>query len=214
MEHGLIQQSLPKPEFPGSSELDGLSLNISIPDTALREPSDQKLPVFVFIHGGGLSVGGNWYPQYDSAALVRLSVERGTPIVAVTINYRLGCPGFLTTPELRKAGYKANNGLRDQRAALTWIQQYIFGFGGDPENVTVAGQSAGGGNPGSSRAPVFLLTSNSVCWSHALLGPATGETSSTARWMPAITWKSAIASSRRNRTCRPPRCWSRRDQRR
>lgn len=145
MEMQFIQQSLPKPSFPGSSELDGLNLNISLPEVALRSPNDKKLPVFVFIHGGGYAIGGNWWPQYDTAPLVRLSVEQGNPIVAVNINYRTGCAGFLTTPELRKKGYKTNNGLRDQRTALTWIQKYITGFGGDAENVTVGGESAGGG---------------------------------------------------------------------
>ena len=59
-------------------------------------------------------------------------------------SYRLGPHGFLYSEELKEAGYKANNGLRDQRAALLWIQQYISGFGGDPSNVTLMGESAGG----------------------------------------------------------------------
>lgn len=53
--------------------------------------------------------------------------------------------GFLTSDELRKAGYKANNGLRDQRVALEWVRRHIEDFGGDPDNVTAAGESAGAG---------------------------------------------------------------------
>lgn len=198
-----IQQSLPKPAPPGSSELDGLNLNISIPEAASRSPLEKKLPVFVFIHGGGYAIGGNWWPQYDTAALVRLSVEQGSPIVAVNINYRLGCPGFLTTPGLRKKGYKPNNGLRDQRAALTWIQQYISGFGGDPENVTVGGESAGGGKfVPSSDLPSAILMSCSFRWPSALLREAVSEASSADGWLPAASWKPADVSGGRNLCCR------------
>lgn len=61
-------------------------------------------------------------------------------------SYRLGIFGFLTSNELRSAGIKSNNGLRDQRTALLWISKHIAGFGGDRENVTIIGQSAGGGS--------------------------------------------------------------------
>ena len=57
----------------------------------------------------------------------------------------MGVFGFLTSNELRQAGFKPNNGLRDQRVALKWIQKHIQDFGGDPENVTLSGESAGGG---------------------------------------------------------------------
>lgn len=60
-------------------------------------------------------------------------------------SYRLGLPGFLASQELLDEGIKSNNGLRDQRAAFKWIQKYIAGFGGDPNNVTVVGLSAGAG---------------------------------------------------------------------
>ena len=60
-------------------------------------------------------------------------------------SYRLGLPGFLTSSELRVAGYRANNGLWDQRVALKWVKEFISGFGGDANNLTVIGQSAGGG---------------------------------------------------------------------
>lgn len=63
----------------------------------------------------------------------------------ISTSYRLGPFGFLTSDELRWAGYKANNGLRDQRVAMQWVQRHIRDFGGDPEKVTLAGMSAGGG---------------------------------------------------------------------
>lgn len=143
MEFGLIQQSLPKPNFPGISETDCLTLNITVPRH--RNQPISGLPVLVFIHGGGFQIGGNWWPQYDFAKLVQLSATKGHPIIGININYRLGVPGFFTCKELRAAGYKPNNGLRDQRMALQWIQGNIEGFGGDPEEVTVMGESAGGG---------------------------------------------------------------------
>ena len=61
----------------------------------------------------------------------------------IHFSYRLGLPGFLTSEELKAAGYKGNNFLRDQRAGLAWVKQHIAGFGGDPDNITVIGESAG-----------------------------------------------------------------------
>ncbi|EAW06756.1 putative carboxylesterase [Aspergillus clavatus NRRL 1] len=135
-----IQHTLPKKDLP-QSELDCLNLNITIPSGTT---ASSKLPVFLFIHGGGLVLGANSWPQFDYVRFVKLSVEKNLPIIAVSINYRLGAVGFLTSEELRQAGYKANNGLRDQRVAMRWVQQHIEAFGGDPENVTLAGMSAGG----------------------------------------------------------------------
>ncbi|KAF2791847.1 para-nitrobenzyl esterase [Melanomma pulvis-pyrius CBS 109.77] len=144
-EFGFIQHSLPTPEVPPHSDLEGLNLNITLPlgkDGAIR--SDSKLPVYVFVHGGGFAVGSSWYPHYSATPLVKLSAEQGKPIIGISINYRLGVAGFLTSEELRKAGYKANNGFHDQRMALKWIQKFIGGFGGDADEVTVVGESAGG----------------------------------------------------------------------
>lgn len=135
-----IQQTLPKKDL-AQSGVDCLNLNITVPASATAE---SKLPVFLFIHGGGLMLGANSWPQNDYSRLVELSVEKKLPIVAVALNYRLGAFGFLTSKELRDAGYKANNGLHDQRLAMRWVQKHIRDFGGDPDNVTLAGESAGG----------------------------------------------------------------------
>ncbi|KAL4864391.1 hypothetical protein BDV12DRAFT_14371 [Aspergillus spectabilis] len=135
-----VQHTLPEKDLP-QSDIDCLNLNIVVPaDTT----SSSRLPVFLFIHGGGLIIGANSWPQFDYGRFVRLSVEKELPIVAVSVNYRLGAFGFLTSEELRNAGYKANNGLRDQRVAIEWVRKHIHEFGGDADNITVAGMSAGG----------------------------------------------------------------------
>jgi para-nitrobenzyl esterase len=107
-----------------------LSLNIWTP--GLNDPAR---PVMVFIHGGAFRTGTGASPMYDGAALAR----RGN-VVVVTINYRLGALGFLYDPSLPSA----NVGLLDQIAALQWVRREIVSFGGDAENVTIFGESAGG----------------------------------------------------------------------
>ncbi|TVY48173.1 Para-nitrobenzyl esterase [Lachnellula occidentalis] len=139
-EFGLIQKSLPATKFP-QSDTECLNLNITAPADALRGPS--ALPVFVFIHGGGYSIGSNAWPQYDQARIVTLSQELGIPVIGVGINYRLGPFGFLTSKELQAHGYSANNGLKDQQVALIWIKKHIALFGGDPNRITCMGESAG-----------------------------------------------------------------------
>ncbi|PYH96620.1 carboxylesterase [Aspergillus ellipticus CBS 707.79] len=170
LEFSAIQHTLPKKDLL-QSEVDCLNLNITIPDTTTV---DSKLPVFAFIHGGGFFIGANSWPQFDYERFVKLSVDNRLPIVAVSINYRLGPFGFLTSDELRKAGYKANNGLRDQRVALEWVRMHISDFGGDPDNITVAGMSAGGASITyhlDSESPLFrqaILMSGTRFFSHAL----------------------------------------------
>lgn len=131
------------------SDTEGLCLNITVPTsttgsaTASLDPN-RKLPVFAFIHGGGFNNGSGMYPQYNMSRFVQLSAQAGQPIIAVSLNYRLGAPGFLTSKSLRDRGYLPNNAFRDQWTALLWLRKYVGGFGGDPENVTLAGESAGG----------------------------------------------------------------------
>ncbi|KAH7230340.1 carboxylesterase-like protein [Fusarium solani] len=165
IELGVIQKPLPKPEFPGVSDVSGLTLNITVPSHADGISKPKDLPVLVFIHGGGFALGGSWWPQYNFARFVTLSADLNKPVIGITINYRLGAPGFLTSPELRKAGYKPNNGLRDQRAALRWIKKHIGGFGGDPEDITVMGQSAGGVSAGYLLLSQEPLAKRLVCLS-------------------------------------------------
>ncbi|OQO04118.1 hypothetical protein B0A48_10727 [Cryoendolithus antarcticus] len=144
-EFKLLQHSLPhyNANRTSTSETACLNLNITVPVKGRGEPVADRLPVFVFIHGGGFMNGSANFPQYDLIRLVRLSVKQGTPMIGVSVNYRLGITGFLTSNTIQDAGYKANNGLRDQRTALLWLRQYIHAFNGDPENITVVGESAG-----------------------------------------------------------------------
>ncbi|VUC37783.1 unnamed protein product [Clonostachys rosea] len=142
LEMTLIQRSRPDPDYLTSSETESLSLNIWVPRGRDGELL-RNLPVFVWVHGGGFVSGSGNLPHYDLTRFVRLSTEQGTPVIGVTINYRLGLLGLLTSQELRDAGYKPNNQLRDQRVAFQWLRKYISGFGGNPGSITAAGESTG-----------------------------------------------------------------------
>src|SRR6478735_1674901 len=101
---------------------------------------NKKLPVLVWIYGGGFNSGGSNVPIYDGEAMAKKG------IVFVSINYRVGIFGFFAHPDLTKESpYHAsgNYGIMDQVAALQWVQKNIAAFGGDPDNVTIAGKSAG-----------------------------------------------------------------------
>ena len=99
-----------------------------------------KDPVLLWIHGGGWFDGES--NDYDASQLAPGGPSG--PTVVVTINYRLGLLGFLAHPALEAEGHPfADYGLMDQQAALRWVQQNIAAFGGDPDNVTIGGQSAG-----------------------------------------------------------------------
>ena len=103
---------------------------------------DEKRPVLVWFFGGGLQCGYTAEMEFDGERIAR----RG--IVVVTVNYRVGALGFLTHPEITASqpDAPANFGNLDQQFGLRWVQRNIAAFGGDPENVTIAGQSAGGGS--------------------------------------------------------------------
>ena len=118
----------------GPTSEDCLYLNVSTP--TLRR--DAGRPVLVWIHGGGFTTGAG--RDYDPTALT------ADGAVVVTINYRLGALGFLAHPALasRPGGPAGNYGLMDQQAGLRWVQANIGRFGGNPHNVTIAGESAGG----------------------------------------------------------------------
>jgi para-nitrobenzyl esterase len=119
----------------GPSE-DCLFLNIYAP--AKAKPS-AKLPVMVWIHGGGFIAGAGSEPRYSDSPLV----DRG--VVLVTLNYRLGVFGFLATEQMagENGGHAGNYGLMDMVAALRWVKANIGAFGGDAHNVTIFGESAG-----------------------------------------------------------------------
>ncbi|SHH81751.1 carboxylesterase/lipase family protein [Streptomyces sp. 3214.6] len=116
-------QYLSDPDLPGD---DCLNLNVWTPGPGAR------LPVMVWLHGGALTRGSSAVPVYDGHAFARDGV------VLVSVNYRLGVEGYGLFPDA-----PANRGLRDQLAALAWVHRSIRAFGGDPDRVTLAGQSAG-----------------------------------------------------------------------
>ena len=114
---------------------DCLFLNIFTPDTA-KEGDD--LPVIVYIHGGGFTGGCGHEKHFDGP------VWPNEGVIAVTINYRLGPMGFAVLPELKEeAGFTGNYGLYDQLTAISWVRDNIAAFGGNRENITIMGQSAG-----------------------------------------------------------------------
>jgi para-nitrobenzyl esterase len=125
---------------PANNNEDCLYLNVFAPKDAIARQT--KLPVIVWIHGGGYVDGES--NHYDGS---RLAV-RGRTIV-VTINYRLNLMGFLAHPALDKEGHLFGNyAILDQQLALRWVKENIAGFGGDPNNITLGGQSAGGSSTG------------------------------------------------------------------
>lgn len=118
---------------------DSLALNIW---TSAKEP-EEKQPVMVWFHGGGMGSGYGHEMEFDGEAIAKRDV------ILVTLNYRLGFFGYFAHPELSRripGGVGGNNAIRDQQAALKWVQDNISAFGGDPARVTIFGQSAGGGS--------------------------------------------------------------------
>ena len=137
LEHGPTPQRgdpgitlIPEPSIPGDSTL---NVNVVTPSP---DPPDEStaLPVLVWIHGGGFVSGSAASPWYDGRAFARDGV------VVVTISYRLGFDGFGWIEDA-----PSNRGVRDWLLALEWVRENIIAFGGDPDRVTLAGQSAGGG---------------------------------------------------------------------
>ena len=109
-----------------------LNLNIYAPAEA------KNAPVIVFIYGGGFDSGSNSEQPFDGSGFAR----RG--VIAVFINYRVGVLGYITHEEIKKQfGREGNFGLDDQRTGIRWVKEHIADFGGDPENITLLGQSAG-----------------------------------------------------------------------
>ncbi|MFF6841721.1 carboxylesterase/lipase family protein [Streptomyces tanashiensis] len=124
-------------ELPGSpmwspGDEDILTVNVWTP-----APDGGSLPVLVWIHGGAYTFGSSAQPDFDGDALARAG------LVVVTLNYRLGFEGFGHIAASGGTSYPDNRGLLDQVAALRWVRENIAAFGGDPGNVTVAGQSSG-----------------------------------------------------------------------
>ncbi|KAJ6171390.1 hypothetical protein N7470_000457 [Penicillium chermesinum] len=112
-------------------------------DRPAHTNSTAKLPVMVWIYGGGDSIGQIYDGAYNPSGLVVTAAQKGTPVIYVAMNYRVGVFGFAASPALNETN-DLNAGLLDQRLALRWVQKHIAAFGGDPENVTIFGESDGG----------------------------------------------------------------------
>ncbi|KAK4150170.1 Alpha/Beta hydrolase protein [Chaetomidium leptoderma] len=150
---GPLPEGFPVLKAPEPDEFECLNLSITAPRSGLAD-STASIPVLMFIHGGAF-VGGSQSLSlagrevFDGTNLVRNGLARATPLIVVTLNYRLGPLGFLASRELealsRNNGESVGNyGLHDQARALDWVSRFIGGFGGDPDNVTLHGTSAGG----------------------------------------------------------------------
>ena len=180
---------------------DCLFLNVWTP----ARTAGEKLPVLVYFYGGGFAAGDGSEPRYDGAALA----SRG--IVTVTVNYRLGVFGFLTLPEMEREsahGAAGNYGLLDQHAALRWVRENIAKFGGDPDKVTIGGESAGSvsvsahmasplsrglftraiGQSGAAFGPLALWTrQDAIAMSQGFVRKMNATSLSALRAMPAET---------------------------
>ena len=144
--HGVLEATefgskCTQPDATGSE--DCLSLNIFRPsqhndeEHGDHENHDERLPVIVWMHGGAFIAGESG--DADATPLAQKGV------IVVSINYRLGYLGFFAHPALDAEGHlNGNYGIMDQQLALKWVQRNIAAFGGDPDRVTIAGQSAGG----------------------------------------------------------------------
>lgn len=139
----MMTQLVGADQGPTYSEADCLTLNVWTPT-----PDGARRPVMVWIHGGAFVTGSGGIPWYDGANLTKRDV------VVVTVNYRLGALGFLHLGDLGGEAFagSGNVGLLDQAAALAWVRDNIEAFGGDPGNVTIFGESAGGMSVGTHLA--------------------------------------------------------------
>ncbi|EFQ30189.1 carboxylesterase [Colletotrichum graminicola M1.001] len=194
----LINQYLVEPD-PRVTE-DCLTLDVVVPEKAWKRARDASgaAPVLVWLYGGGYTVGDKNYAGNPAGLIEKAQMDGSDGVVYVAINYRLGLFGFASGPDYEEHGGVSNLGLRDQRFALEWIQKNIHLFGGDPENVTVLGESAGGGSilhqitayGSTSRAPFKRAILQSPG-----LEPNVGTTKQSLRYNKALNWASYFSNS-------------------
>ncbi|KIW06522.1 uncharacterized protein PV09_02956 [Verruconis gallopava] len=125
---------------------DCLYLDVVVPEEIFNAGPSAKAPVLVQIYGGGYVFGDKAGLTGTTGRPEGLLERSGNKIIYVTMNYRLGAFGWSAGPTFQASGGTANVGLLDQRAAIEWVQKYISKFGGDPEMITLIGESAGGGS--------------------------------------------------------------------
>ncbi|KAI1608354.1 Alpha/Beta hydrolase protein [Exophiala viscosa] len=136
---------------PTTSATECLNINISVPTPPSESAGRPKYPVMVFFHGGAFVYSAGSAGIYDGRRLAQISQQDlDIPTIVISVTFRLGVYGFLASKEIREYNTAhgesgvGNYGLWDQIEALRWIQQHITAFGGDPDKVTIFGQSAGG----------------------------------------------------------------------
>jgi para-nitrobenzyl esterase len=159
----LPEGPIPKGEPEPQSE-DCLYLNIWSPGLA-----KERRPVMVWIHGGAFTIGSGSSPMFEGRVLVQRH-----DVVIVTVNYRLNLLGFLNLKEATGGRIPAtgNEGLLDQVAALKWVQEHIAAYGGDPDNVTIMGESAGS----MSIACLLTMPAAKALYHKAILESGVGTT--------------------------------------
>lgn len=179
IQHVMDQESMPAnvhgvPQFmaPSQYEEDSLYLNIWTP----AKTDADKLPVFIWVHGGGMVAGSGCEVVCDGTGFASRK-----DIIVVTINYRLGFFGFFAHPELTKEGNgtSGNYALYDIRKACEWVKENIENFGGDPNRITVAGQSGGAAATGALHASPLMkgivqrvsIESGPIYWGFMQPGP-------------------------------------------
>ena len=136
--------SLIPPADPRETE-DCLFLDVVVPQDIFNKKKGKGAPVLVWIYGGGYTEGSKTDSYNPAGLLTRSENNGGQGVIYVALNYRLGAFGWLSGPTFQQNG-TANAALYDQRFALQWVQNNIKKFGGDPDRVTVFGESAGGGS--------------------------------------------------------------------
>ena len=126
------------------------TLSIAVPKSILERPEASSLPVMVYVHGGGLSEGiGHVDGIHSTVNITGLALQESTPVITITVGYRLGWFGFLACEDLLKEYETSssqdpfNLGIYDQRLAFQWVLRHISGFGGNPQDVTAFAESAG-----------------------------------------------------------------------
>jgi carboxylesterase type B len=159
------------------NEFECLILEVNVPRShleSLQKGNVKQLPVMTYIHGGGFATG-KIDAAHNTAFMVQHSLTVSKPVIMAAVQYRLGALGFMATPEGEK-----NLGLWDQRNSLLWIQEFIAGFGGNKERITLFGESAGGYSISShmlSRQPSSGPLFNRVILESGVPGPMAGPVS-------------------------------------
>ncbi|KXH44129.1 carboxylesterase [Colletotrichum simmondsii] len=180
---------------------DCLALDVVVPErlwSKSRNNSHSAAPVLVWIHGGSYVLGHKNFAS-NPTGLIAYSQEDGSDgVVYVTLNYRLGLFGWMSGPDFKEQGGVANLGLRDQRLALEWIQENIHLFGGDPDNVTVLGESAGGGS--ILHQLTASNSSSSAPFKRAILQspgfePMEGPAKQNSQYKKVLEWASYFSNS-------------------